>query len=174
VRDIPPATVKRIRCPLHSPNSVASHLRLGIRPKSKDGLVFVVCKSRQDDDDNQQHVRIVPVIGLVLSDLAVAFGVLLNTAYRAGPCIVDLSLRRDDVRPLDTIGLICLRFEAALQAAVDSVEININHRHVAHRNSVPLLAGSEVHFVDDLMGASFRVVNPNATGSCGCGTSFSI
>jgi Fe-S cluster assembly iron-binding protein IscA len=25
-----------------------------------------------------------------------------------------------------------------------------------------------------LMGASFRVVNPNATGSCGCGTSFSI
>ena len=29
-------------------------------------------------------------------------------------------------------------------------------------------------FVDDLIGASFRVVNPNATASCGCGTSFSI
>jgi iron-sulfur cluster assembly accessory protein len=39
--------------------------------------------------------------------------------------------------------------------------------------SVPFLAGSEVDFVDDLIGASFRVVNPNATASCGCGT-FSI
>jgi iron-sulfur cluster assembly accessory protein len=45
-----------------------------------------------------------------------------------------------------------------------------------HRNSprCPFLAGSEVDFVDDLIGASFRVVNPNATASCGCGTSFSI
>ena len=41
-------------------------------------------------------------------------------------------------------------------------------------SSVPFLAGSEVDFVDDLIGASFRVVNPNATASCGCGTSFLI
>jgi iron-sulfur cluster assembly accessory protein len=40
--------------------------------------------------------------------------------------------------------------------------------------SVPFLAGSEVDFVDDLIGASFRVANPNATASCGCGTSFSV
>ena len=40
--------------------------------------------------------------------------------------------------------------------------------------SVPFLAGSEVDFVDDLMGASFRINNPNATASCGCGTSFSV
>lgn len=40
--------------------------------------------------------------------------------------------------------------------------------------SMPLLEGSEVDFVDDLMGQSFRVVNPNATASCGCGTSFSL
>src|SRR6201991_3050723 len=40
--------------------------------------------------------------------------------------------------------------------------------------SVPFLAGSEVDFIDDLIGASFRVHNPNATASCGCGTSFSI
>jgi iron-sulfur cluster assembly accessory protein len=40
--------------------------------------------------------------------------------------------------------------------------------------SAPFLAGSELDFVDDLIGASFRVVNPNATASCGCGTSFSI
>ena len=41
-------------------------------------------------------------------------------------------------------------------------------------SSAPFLAGSEVDFVDDLIGASFRVNNPNATASCGCGTSFSI
>jgi iron-sulfur cluster assembly accessory protein len=40
--------------------------------------------------------------------------------------------------------------------------------------SLPLIAGSEVDFVDDLMGQSFRVNNPAATASCGCGTSFSL
>ncbi|HEY0330809.1 MAG TPA: iron-sulfur cluster insertion protein ErpA [Rhodopseudomonas sp.] len=40
--------------------------------------------------------------------------------------------------------------------------------------SVPFLEGAELDFVDDLIGASFRVNNPNATASCGCGTSFSV
>ena len=40
--------------------------------------------------------------------------------------------------------------------------------------SAPLLAGSELDFVTELMGASFQVRNPNATASCGCGTSFSL
>jgi iron-sulfur cluster assembly accessory protein len=40
--------------------------------------------------------------------------------------------------------------------------------------SLGYLAGSEIDFVDDLIGASFRINNPLATASCGCGTSFSI
>lgn len=36
------------------------------------------------------------------------------------------------------------------------------------------LEGSELDFSDDLIGAAFKVINPNATASCGCGTSFSI
>ncbi len=40
--------------------------------------------------------------------------------------------------------------------------------------SVPYMAGSEIDYVDDLMGASFKIHNPNATASCGCGTSFSL
>ena len=40
--------------------------------------------------------------------------------------------------------------------------------------SVNYMAGSEIDFVDDLIGASFRINNPQATASCGCGTSFSI
>lgn len=40
--------------------------------------------------------------------------------------------------------------------------------------SLPYLEGSEIDFVDDLIGQSFKVNNPNATAACGCGTSFSI
>ena len=40
--------------------------------------------------------------------------------------------------------------------------------------SLPYVEGSEIDFVDDLIGQSFQVRNPNATASCGCGTSFSI
>jgi iron-sulfur cluster assembly accessory protein len=40
--------------------------------------------------------------------------------------------------------------------------------------SVEYLAGSEIDYVDDLIGASFKIHNPNATASCGCGTSFSV
>ena len=40
--------------------------------------------------------------------------------------------------------------------------------------SLQYLAGSEIDFVDDLIGASFKVHNPQAKASCGCGTSFSL
>jgi iron-sulfur cluster assembly accessory protein len=40
--------------------------------------------------------------------------------------------------------------------------------------SLDFLAGAEIDFVDDLIGAAFKVKNPNATSSCGCGTSFSV
>jgi iron-sulfur cluster assembly accessory protein len=40
--------------------------------------------------------------------------------------------------------------------------------------SLTYLAGSEIDYVDDLMGASFKIKNPNATAACGCGTSFSV
>ena len=40
--------------------------------------------------------------------------------------------------------------------------------------SVNYMAGSQIDFVDDLIGQSFRINNPQATASCGCGTSFSV
>ena len=40
--------------------------------------------------------------------------------------------------------------------------------------SLDLLNGAEIDFVEDLMGASFQIKNPNAASSCGCGNSFSI
>ena len=40
--------------------------------------------------------------------------------------------------------------------------------------SLEFVKGSELDFVDDLMGQSFRVKNPNAASSCGCGVSFTV
>lgn len=40
--------------------------------------------------------------------------------------------------------------------------------------SVQYMEGSVIDFVDDLIGQSFQIRNPQATASCGCGTSFSI
>ena len=39
-------------------------------------------------------------------------------------------------------------------------------------NSIPLIKGSEIDYVDTLMGAGFTVNNPNAVSGCGCGSSF--
>lgn len=40
--------------------------------------------------------------------------------------------------------------------------------------SLPFLAGAVIDFADELIGARFVIENPNASSSCGCGTSFSI
>ncbi|MBS0333068.1 MAG: iron-sulfur cluster insertion protein ErpA [Proteobacteria bacterium] len=45
---------------------------------------------------------------------------------------------------------------------------------VVDEMSLVLLKGSEIDFIDELAGAEFRVRNPNAKTSCGCGVSFSI
>ena len=40
--------------------------------------------------------------------------------------------------------------------------------------SLPFLSGATIDFTDELIGARFTIDNPNATSSCGCGTSFSM
>ena len=40
--------------------------------------------------------------------------------------------------------------------------------------SLVMLKGSEIDFIDELAGAEFKIRNPNAKSSCGCGVSFSI
>ena len=60
------------------------------------------------------------------------------------------------------------------QAADDLVIQRDGATLLIDQTSVGYLAGSEIDFVDVLIGASFRINNPQATASCGCGTSFSI
>ena len=47
-------------------------------------------------------------------------------------------------------------------------------RVVVDSVSLDFVAGAELDYVEELIGAYFAVNNPNATSSCGCGTSFSI
>ena len=56
----------------------------------------------------------------------------------------------------------------------DLVIENNGQRVVVDPVSLPFLAGAVIDFADELIGARFTIENPNATSSCGCGTSFSI
>lgn len=45
---------------------------------------------------------------------------------------------------------------------------------VIHESALPFIDGATLDYVEDLIGAAFKIENPNASSSCGCGTSFSI
>lgn len=67
------------------------------------------------------------------------------------------------------------RFDLVEAAEADDLTIERDGaRALIDDVSVALLKGSEIDFVDEIAGAEFRVRNPNARSSCGCGISFSI
>ena len=68
-------------------------------------------------------------------------------------------------------------YEFGLEDAPAEGDTVIEHRGrrvFIDAESLPFLAGSVVDFKEELIGARFAVENPNATSTCGCGTSFSI
>lgn len=56
----------------------------------------------------------------------------------------------------------------------DTVIEGLGQRVLVDPESMPFLAGSVIDFKDEMIGARFAVENPNATSTCGCGTSFSL
>lgn len=59
------------------------------------------------------------------------------------------------------------------QPTADDNVLNTNGVRVyIDGNSVPMIQGSQIDYVDTLMGAGFTVNNPNAVSGCGCGSSF--
>ena len=67
------------------------------------------------------------------------------------------------------------KFDTERQRAYDDIVIEQSGATVLiDPVSLNYMAGSEIDFVDDLIGSSFKVNNPKATASCGCGTSFAI
>ena len=81
----------------------------------------------------------------------------LRVAVEGGGCSgFQYDIRLDDPAPDDLV----LEGQGGLRVLVDSV-------------SLPFLANATIDFSEELIGARFVVDNPNATASCGCGTSFS-
>lgn len=81
----------------------------------------------------------------------------LRVAVEGGGCSgFQYDIRLDDPAPDDLV-----LERGGLQVLVDSV-------------SLPFLANAVIDFSEELIGARFVIENPNATSSCGCGTSFSI
>lgn len=67
------------------------------------------------------------------------------------------------------------KFDLAKEAQGDDVVLETDGAKVLiDPVSLMYMGGSVIDFVDNLMGQSFQIRNPNATASCGCGTSFSI
>jgi iron-sulfur cluster assembly accessory protein len=67
------------------------------------------------------------------------------------------------------------KFDIDRQAAADDLVIERDGiKVVVDPISLQYMAGSQIDFVDNLIGASFKVENPKATAGCGCGTSFSL
>jgi len=67
------------------------------------------------------------------------------------------------------------KFELTNDTAPDDILIERDGATVAiDPVSADFVNGSEIDFVEELIGAHFKITNPNATASCGCGTSFSI
>lgn len=68
------------------------------------------------------------------------------------------------------------QYEIRLDRAEDDdlVLEGAGQRVVVDPVSLPFLAGATIDFADELIGARFVIENPNASSSCGCGTSFSV
>lgn len=69
------------------------------------------------------------------------------------------------------------RYEFAVDHILQDEDLSVERdgiRVVVDPVSLEYMKGSEIDFVDELIGASFQIKNPNATAGCGCGTSFSI
>ena len=49
-----------------------------------------------------------------------------------------------------------------------------NAKVLIDKTSIELIKGSKIDYVNELIGSSFKISNPQASSSCGCGTSFSI
>ncbi|SMX45321.1 HesB/IscA family protein [Maliponia aquimaris] len=68
------------------------------------------------------------------------------------------------------------QYEIKLDAPAedDLVLEDAGERVIVDPVSLPFLSGAVIDFSDELIGARFVIENPNATSSCGCGTSFSM
>ena len=105
-------------------------------------------------------VTVSPLAAKRIAEIIAAEGhpAMLRLAVTGGGCSgFQYNFALDDARAEDDLAI----EEGGVTVLIDST-------------SLEFLKGAEIDFVDDLIGAAFKVNNPNATSSCGCGTSFSV
>lgn len=69
------------------------------------------------------------------------------------------------------------QYEFSFADDLESGDIVFEHEDakvVIDEMSLQYINGSTIDYTDDLIGSSFQIRNPNATSSCGCGTSFAV
>ena len=97
--------------------------------------------------------------------------------------IRELSEAEDDTKSLmlriavDGGGCSGFSYQFSMENDVQDDDVAFEYRGavlLVDKVSLEVLSGSEVDFVDDLQSSSFRINNPKAVSTCGCGTSFSI
>jgi len=125
-------------------------------------LILEGCNgSRMNEITPLKEVRLTPAAVRRIGELVAAEGnpdLMLRLAVSGGGCSgFQYGFSFDDTRNED-----------------DALFERDGVRLVVDQTSLELLVGAEVDFVEELVGASFQVRNPNATSSCGCGSSFAI
>lgn len=112
-----------------------------------------------------------------MSDASTAFGVSAAAAARVAEILAGdptAHALRVEVLAGGCSGL-QYKFDLTDQQAEDDLVLERGGAKIfVDPVSLDFLAGAELDFKDSLMGAHFLVKNPNATSSCGCGTSFSV
>jgi iron-sulfur cluster insertion protein len=99
---------------------------------------------------------------------------------RAFARLAEIAAATGEAKPLrvavDGGGCSGFQYSITLDDAVadDLVLEKDGQRVLVDQVSLPFLANAVIDFTDELIGARFVIQNPNATSSCGCGTSFSI
>lgn len=114
---------------------------------------------------------------MVMSDVIAPFAISASAAARVAEILADdpsARALRVEVLAGGCSGL-QYKFDLTDTSAPDDIVLERDGATVfVDPVSLDFLSGAELDFNDSLMGAHFLVKNPNATSSCGCGTSFSI
>ncbi len=75
---------------------------------------------------------------------------------------------------VDSGGCSGFEYQFSLDKTVNDDDHVFGDRVIIDSISLDLLKGSTIDYVEELIGADFKILNPNATAGCGCGHSFSI
>ena len=123
-------------------------------------------------------LRIRPYIE-TMSDIATETPVTLSASAAAQINAIMKKMGKQDYLRVAVEGGGCsgfsYKFDFADKANADDLVVKRDGATVViDEMSLEFLAGSEIDYANELIGSAFKIVNPNATANCGCGTSFSI